>query len=78
MVNRDSTRKTQILWHVARLPENGPAKQGLQESIRNTKRPRGKPQTTLINTIQKQLKKLNINCFSEAIDLAQDRETWKK
>ena len=32
MVNKDSTQKTQIVGHVARLPNNAPAKLALYES----------------------------------------------
>ena len=60
MVNKDSTQKTQIFGHVARLPNNAPAKPALYESIRKTKEPKGKRQTIVINVLQKQLKELNI------------------
>ena len=50
----------------------------LYESIRKTKKPKGKSQTILINVLQRQLKELNITCFSEAIKIAQDRDTWRK
>ena len=53
MVNKDSTEKTQIFGHVARLPNNAPAKLALYKSIRKTKKPKGKPQTILINVYKK-------------------------
>ena len=36
-------RRLRFFGHVARLPENAPAKQALYESIRKTKTPRGRP-----------------------------------
>ena len=78
MVNKITPRRLRFFGHVARLPNNEPAKVALYESIRKTKKPKGKPKTILINVLQKQLKELNINCFSEAIKIAQDRDTWRK
>ena len=60
---------------MARLPENAPAKITLLESIRNIKKPVGRPQTTLLEVIKKQLQ--NITNFEEAINLAQDRDEWR-
>ena len=71
-------RRFRFFGYVARLPENAPAKPALYESIRKTKKPKGKPQTILINVIKRQLKELNILCFSDAIEIAQNRDTWRK
>ena len=45
--------------HIARLDE-APAKVALYEAIGPVKRPQGKPSNTLLSTIKKQLKELDI------------------
>ena len=51
-----------LLWigHLFRLPEDVPAKQALAEGIRKVKRPRGKPKTTWLGPVQKELHELNL------------------
>ena len=46
--------------HVMRLPENSPAKQSFHEFERAIKLPRGRPQTTWIGSVKKQLKVINV------------------
>ena len=62
--------------YICRLPEDTPAKIALNEALNPVKRPRGKPKNTYLGTIDKQLKKRNIKSVKEAINIAQDRDTW--
>ena len=48
------------------------------ESIRETKRPQGRPPTTLLEVIKFQLKELKIPDIHEAINIAQNRIEWRK
>ena len=65
--------------HIARLEEKtqGSAKVALYKAIRPFKRPQGKPSNTLLSTIKKQLKELDIQDFHQAIIKAQDRIIWE-
>ena len=56
-------KKRRLLWigHLFRLPEDAPAKQALEESLRPVRRPRGKPKTTWIASVGKELKEMNLN-----------------
>ena len=63
--------------HIARLDKNAPAKVALYEAITYTIKPRGRPKTNLINTIEKQLKQINIKNIEEGIEYSQDRKSWK-
>ena len=71
-------RRLRFFGHVSRLPEDAPAKLALREALRYTKKPRGRPVTTLLGTLKSQLKDHNINNFAEAIDLAQNRNDWRR
>ena len=64
------------LGHALRLPENTPAKMALTESIRHVERPRGRPQTTWLQSVKKQLSEINIT-WEKASLLAQDRQQWR-
>ena len=70
-------RRLRFFGHIARLDDNAPAKLSLYEAIRKTRKPQGKPITTLLSTIHKQLKTIEINNFDDAINFAQDRENWR-
>ena len=52
-----------------------PAKQALAEGIRKVKRPRGKPKTTWLGAVQKELHKLNLT-LENAKEIAQERQKW--
>ena len=71
-------KKRRLLWvgHLLRLPEDAPAKQALQECIRPVKRPRGKPKTTWIASVEKELREMNLN-FQTANELALERQNWR-
>ena len=66
-----------MVGHLGRLPTETPAKQALKEALRPTKRPQGRPTTTWLQTVNKDLKELNITNMEKAIDLAQDRTVWR-
>ena len=68
--------KRRLLWigHLFRLPEDAPAKQVLTEGIRKVKRPRGKPKTTWLGAVQKELHELNLT-LENAKEIAQERQT---
>ena len=70
-------QKRRLLWigHLFRLPEDTPAKQALEEGIRKVKRPRGKPKTTWLGSVEKELRELNLN-FANAKEKAQERQIW--
>jgi len=70
-------RRVRFLGHVARLDDSAPAKKALYEALRPCKKPKGRPKTTLLNTIDKNLKQRNISNIFEAINEAQDRERWR-
>ncbi|XP_071834664.1 uncharacterized protein [Apostichopus japonicus] len=71
-------RRLRFFGHVARLQEDAPAKVALREALRHTAKPVGRPVTTLLGKIKSQFKDININSFEEAINLAQDRKTWRR
>ena len=71
-------KKRRLLWvgHLFRLPKDAPAKQALKECLRAVKRPRGKPKTTWIASVEKELREMNLN-FQTANELAQERPDWR-
>ncbi|PIK59166.1 hypothetical protein BSL78_03912 [Apostichopus japonicus] len=71
-------RRLRFFGHVARLQEDAPAKIALREALRHTAKPVGRPVTTLLGKIKSQFKDVNINNFEEAINLAQDRDRWRR
>ena len=75
---KSAYRRLRFFGHGAGLPHIAPAKLALYVSIRKTKKPKGIPQTILINSIHKRLKELNINCLSDARRTAQDRHASRK
>ena len=56
-------------------PTFAPAKQAVAEGIRKVKRPRGKPKTTWLGAVQKELHKLNLT-LDNAKEIAQERQKW--
>ena len=68
-------RRLKWLGHVARLPDKAPARLALQEALRPTRRPQGRPKTTWIQVVTKQLQnELNIPDINTAINIAQNRK----
>ena len=76
----EKIQKRRISWfgHLSRLPENCPAKQALYEALKPSRKPRGRPQITWIETVSKQLKTLGIDNIFDAIEYARDRKLWQK
>ena len=71
--------RKRLSWfgHLARLPDETPAKRAMNFALKPYLRPIGAPKTTWISIIKKQLKGLNFN-LQEANELAQDRKLWQK
>ena len=78
-------RRRRLNWfgHLLRLPEGTPAQQALSNFIKPTTRPRGRPKTTLLDTILNDIKLTNIPYTNNlAIDIAtlkalcSDRQAW--
>ena len=71
------SKKRRLLWigHLFRLPEDAPATQAFAEGIRKVKRPRGKPKTTWLGAVQKELHELNLT-LDNAKEIAQERQKW--
>ena len=71
------SRRLSWLGHLLRLPEDTPARQALAEAQRQVRRPRGRPKTTWISAIQKELKEIHedLNLLA-ATEKAQDRTLW--
>ena len=72
-----SIQRLRWLGHAFRLPENSPAKQALLEIENTPKRCRGRPKTKWIDTVEKQLEKLNVT-FQEAKYIATNRKKWNQ
>lgn len=70
-------RRLSWLGHLARLPEEVPARQALNHALQPTKLPVGRPRTTWIKIIRKQLRETLNLTIEEAIELAQDRNIWR-
>ena len=71
-------RRLRFFGHVSRLNDDAPSKLALREALRYTKKPRGRPVTTLLGTLKSQLKGRNINNFGDAMNLAQDQNRWRE
>ena len=74
-------RRLKWLGHLLRLPEDTPARQALQEAFSPVNRPRGRPKTTWISLVTKELKEMNIeltyDSLHEVVELANDRNAWR-
>ena len=66
-------RRLKWFDHLCRLPEDCPAKTALNEILEKPKLPRGRPPTTWIENIKKDIKELNLN-INEAIELSKQRK----
>lgn len=76
----EKIKKRRLKWlgHMMRLPETSPAHLAIKEAIRPVKRPRGKPKTTWISMINKDIKEMNLKMGSpELFQAAADRRLWK-
>jgi len=73
-------KKRRLLWlgHLLRLPDDTPARQALLEYQRPVRRPRGKPKTTWISSVQKELKEIQEDMnIQKATELSKERPAWK-
>ena len=80
-INVIQRRRWQMLGHVLRMNDNIPAKQETLKclnSILQTKRKRGRPPTTLTNTLISDLRKHKIDSMEQATELANDRQLWRE
>lgn len=77
----ENIKKRRLSWygHLLRLPEDTPARLGLKEFIRKTKRPPGKPKATWMNLIKTDLTSQNLDPYDldHMTDLANDRHAWR-
>ena len=76
MVKENCTQQIKFFSHVLRLPENSPAQRAIRESLRPVKKPVGRPKTTLLSLITKQLKDLGIPDLETARYFASYRSIW--
>ena len=65
--------KLRFFGHIYRSPQNTPARLVLSETLRPTKKPKGRPQTTTLSVLKNQLKYKNIATIESAIETAQNR-----
>ncbi len=66
--------------HLHRLPDDAPARQALREALIPAPRPPGRPKTTWISTVNKDLKDIdpNLRLGDAALDeIASDRPRWR-
>ena len=71
------TRRLRWFGHVMPLTDNTPAKIALKYALENYVKPRGRPQTTWLSTMKKQLEDHNLT-WENACNIASDRIEWKK
>ena len=71
-----STQRIRWLGHAFRLPEECPARKAIEEFERPVKKPRGRPITTWINIVKKQLNDVGIT-WEQGKQLAKDRKQWR-
>ena len=69
--------KRELSWfgHLIRLADDTPAKLALRNSLRLTKKPRGRQKTTWISMMKAKFKGNGLE-WEDAIDLATDRSAW--
>ena len=79
-------RRLNWLGHLARLPDNTPAKLALQEALKPTKKNIGRPPLTWMSQIKKELQELKIisteqsksnHFMTDIFEIAKDRNVWK-
>ena len=70
-------RRLRFLGHICRLDESTPVRISLQYAIDTHKKKQGRPKTTWIKIVEKQLKDLNIT-LSNMFIIANDREQWRQ
>ena len=71
-------RSRRLKWFskVANLPDEVPARRALEYALQNFKRPRGKPRTTWVSQIKKDLENMNVS-WTEAENICKnDKNVW--
>ena len=75
-------RRLNWLGHLLRLPETTPVRKAFNEALRVVKRPVGKPKSTWVGLVAKELSAiditLNAKSLDEIIKLADNREAWRR
>ncbi len=80
---RIKRRRMSWLGHLLRLPDETPAKQALHEALIPVQKPKGRPKTTWISSINQDLKEIDPTLrlsidSTEVLDLAQDKGRWRR
>ena len=71
-------RSRRLKWFskVANLPDEVPARRALEYALQNFKQPRGKPRTTWVSQIKKDLENMNVS-WTEAENICKnDKNVW--
>jgi hypothetical protein len=73
-------RKRRFRWfgHLMRMDERTPARQAMEIALKPAKRPKGKPKTTWITMMTKELQETFGATWQQASEMAQDRDDWRK
>ncbi len=81
----EKIKKRRMSWlgHLLRLPPKAPAKQALTEALIPVQRPKGRPKTTWISSINEDLKKIDPTLklsteSSKVLEIAEDRKRWRE
>ena len=69
-----------LCWygHMTRLPDDTPIKKALHEMETDVTKPRGRPKTTWYGGMKAQLERDLGMTWSQAVECAGDRESWKR
>ena len=68
-------RKRTWFGHLARLPDDSPAKEALDYATQPSRRPRGKPALTWIAMMKSRFADIDLS-WEEALTTAKDRHEW--
>ena len=69
-------RRWQLLGHILRMDNHVPTKKATIDALKTKKEKREKPNTGLLTTIKNDLKRHSLS-IDMAIELANDRKSWK-
>ena len=72
-----NTRRLNWFRKIAKMSDDTPVKQALNYALEGYQKPRGKPKTTWISMVKKQLEQYNLN-FNEALELAKHDDQWNE